>query len=334
MTATQIPALIGCIILVVFASLIVWLSRPKYAQLRRGRVERLEQERQEDAVARQAEYEVMKNEARQELAQLRQAKARGERVSRQHLAELEVRVRGYDAAEKMHAQRRYSGYRDDTGRLESSLWRGPARPTDPTPEKPQPAPEQSAPAAVSGLTRAERSRQWATVRSQFRRHLGRMASYETDPALAIDFPAFNDVTVPEVSAMAKALRTATSLEDATERDADVGGSDALLAQFQDAVHEFGGAVDTAERKARTLRWSHLPAADRDDLDTIQALMAHAMSAGNTDEARRTYYAKLQRMIRKLNDRHGAPIVPTTALAEIEDRARLALKAVTTKGGPV
>src|SRR5690606_13789685 len=79
------------------------------------------------------------------------------------------------------------------------------------PGTPTPAPSPEAGAGV--MSRRERAHQWATTRAQFRDHQVRMASYETDPALAIDFPAFNDVTVPDVRAMIKALRTATNLAD-------------------------------------------------------------------------------------------------------------------------
>lgn len=335
-----VMVIIAGIVFVGVTGLIVWMSGPKYAAGRQATVERLEQQGRENMVARREEYEAKKKAARQELAQLRGAKARGVRVPRERLAELDREVRGYDAVEKMHAQRQYSGYRDGTGRLESSLWKGPTRPLGqdtarvnpatepdeaPLPTPAAPTPPKPAPVAASGLTRPERVRQWATVRAQFREHLTRMASYETDPALAIDFPAFNDVTVSEVSAMVKALRVATHLEDATDRETALGGSDALLAQFRDAVHDFGGAVDTAERAARRLRWSALPSADQDDLKQMRHLLNHAENPGNTDQARATYYAKLQQVARRLNDRHGVHVVPATVVAAIAAKAELQIE---------
>jgi hypothetical protein len=180
------------------------------------------------------------------------------------------------------------------------------------------------PETQRGLPRSEQQRHWAVVRRQFRDHLGRMASYEIDPALAIDFPAFNDVSVPEVSAMVKALRSATALEDTSDQDASIGGSPELLSRFESAVQDFGTAVDNAERAARELRWSHLGEADRADLKQIRALLSHAENPGNTGEARRSYYAQLQKVIRRLNARSGHEVVTGQALAAIEDSARLAL----------
>lgn len=172
--------------------------------------------------------------------------------------------------------------------------------------------------------RWEQKRRWASVRRRFRDAQVRMASYETDPTLAIDYPAFNDVAVPEVRTMVSALRRAAHLLDASDTGAEIGGSKELLLELETAVLEFISAIDGAERAARRLRWSHLGESDRKDLEQIRALLAHAESSGNTDEARRGYYAQLGRVIRRLNDRNGHPVVPAGAMVAIEDSARLAL----------
>lgn len=197
----------------------------------------------------------------------------------------------------------------------------PSQPPAPTPAPPQPT---AAARPSTGFSREEQKRHWSTVRTRFREHQLRMASFETDPALAIEFPAFNDVSVPEVSAMVKALRQATALDDSSNKDSPIGGSAELLTRFEASVHDFGSAIDIAEAAARRLRWSHLGEADRTDLAQIKALLAHAESPGNTDEARRGYYARMQTVIRRLNDRAGHPVITTGALAAIEESARLAL----------
>jgi cell division FtsZ-interacting protein ZapD len=148
-----------------------------------------------------------------------------------------------------------------------------------------------------------------------------MASYETDPALAIDYPAFNDVTVPEVKAMVSALRHATHLEDSSQITKAVGGSLDLLREFEAAVLEYSLTIDLAERAARRLRWSHLPQDDQKDLNQIKALLDHAMNAGTPDEARHSYYAQLQRAIKRLNQRHGIAVIPASATAQIEELVR-------------
>jgi hypothetical protein len=180
------------------------------------------------------------------------------------------------------------------------------------------------PTPLADPSRREQERRWTSARTQFGDARARMAAYEIDPALAIDFPAFNDVAVPEVKAMVAALRRATNLADTSQAHSPIGGSRELLLEFEIAVVEFTGAIDTAERKARALRWSHLPELDRQDLDQIKALLAHAESPGNTDEARVTYYAQLQKVIRRLNDRAGHPVVPAGAVSQIEASARLSL----------
>ncbi|WP_298045171.1 hypothetical protein [uncultured Citricoccus sp.] len=182
----------------------------------------------------------------------------------------------------------------------------------------EPTQHRAAPAASS---HGEIVRRWQAVRDRFVTEQKRMAAYETDPALAIDYPAFNDVTVPEVKAMVSALRHATHLEDASYTTEAVGGGLDLLREFEAAVREYSLTIDLAERAARRLRWSHLPQDDQKDLNQIKALLDHAMNSGTPDEARRSYYAQLQRAIKRLNQRHGTELIPTTATAQIEKLAR-------------
>jgi hypothetical protein len=171
-----------------------------------------------------------------------------------------------------------------------------------------------------------RENAWEAVRG---RHLAArlaVASFETDPAKAITYPAFNDVTVPEVSALAKTMRTAQDLESATDRNAPVGGSDRLLGAYREAVAAFETTVATAERAAQRIAWSHLSDEERKDLRLAQHLLAQASDTGNTDEARTTFYARLQTVVRRLNDRHPVTIIPAVAVVAIEEKARPALEA--------
>lgn len=171
---------------------------------------------------------------------------------------------------------------------------------------------------------SEQRRRWELARTAFRDAQVRMARYETDPALAIDFPAFNDVSVPEVKTMIAALRRASHLMDASDADRGLGGSPELLREIEDSVVDFSTAIDAAERAARRLKWSHLNEPDRQDLAQIRGLLVHAENPGNTDEARLNYYAQLQRVVRRLNERHGHPVIPAAVTAELDGQARLSL----------
>jgi hypothetical protein len=182
----------------------------------------------------------------------------------------------------------------------------------------EPKQHRAVPAASS---HGEIVRRWQVVRNRFVTEQKRMAAYETDPALAIDYPAFNDVTVPEVKAMVSALRHATHLEDSSYTTEAVGGSLGLLREFEAAVREYSLTIDLAERAARRLRWSHLPVNDQKDLNQIKALLDHALSSGTPDEARRSYYAQLQRAIKRLNQRHGTDLIPARATTQIEALSR-------------
>ncbi len=192
----------------------------------------------------------------------------------------------------------------------------------------EPRPTSASEPTSEDPNRDEQKRRWAAVRDRFQAAQLHAAQYELDPALAIDYPAFNDVTVPEVSAMSKALRTASGLA-ATASGAPIGGSKDLLMEFENAVGAYETATDVAERAARRLRWGHLSESDRKDLEQLRSLLTHAESPGNTEVARHTYYAQLQKVARRLNYRHGAHVVPATAMAAIEARTRPQIEGTTT-----
>lgn len=173
---------------------------------------------------------------------------------------------------------------------------------------------------------ASRANAWEAVRGRHAVARLIVASFETDPAKAIDHPAFNDVTVPEVSAMVKAMSTAQDLESAGDPDEPVGGSDRLLADYREAVAAFEAAVAAAERAARRIAWSHLGDEERRDLRQARQLLAQAADAGNTHEARATFYARLQTVLRRLNDRHQVTVIPGAVVSAIETKVRPALDA--------
>ena len=197
-------------------------------------------------------------------------------------------------------------------------------PSSPQGSKSDQLPKAALTDAESGSRRSEQHRRWDLARTAFRDAQVRMARYETDPALAIDFPAFNDVSVPEVKTMIAALRRASHLMDASDADRGVSGSPELLREIEDSVVDFSTAIGAAERAARRLKWSHLNAPDRQDLAQIRGLLQHAENPGNTDEARLNYYAQLQRVVRRLNERHGHPVIPAAVTAELDGQARLSL----------
>lgn len=185
-----------------------------------------------------------------------------------------------------------------------------------TPAPPKPAPEVIEMSA------------WVDVRSDMNDAIGVIGSYEIDTSKAIDYPAFNDLNVPEVQTMIRALKKARRFHDRVRWNSKTPGTVDLYHSFADAVDELSTTISIAERTAQKIQWSLMDASERKDLKAARSLLAHASDPANTPEARATYYGQLQKVVRRLNEKHGAPVVPEKALTSIEQAARLALDSLT------
>lgn len=173
---------------------------------------------------------------------------------------------------------------------------------------------------------AETAARWAAARDLHAEALTTVASYELDVAKAIDFPAFNDISVPEVSAMSKAMRRARDVEFQIDKDSEIGGSDDLLATYRDAVDEFVTSVEIAEAKARQIRWKSVPKEEQKLMRQAKHLLIQAEDPGNPEKMRHTLYERLKKTIDQLNEAHGSRVVPTKTIGEIEEQTRLLLEA--------
>lgn len=175
-------------------------------------------------------------------------------------------------------------------------------------------------------TQVETVARWDAARKLHTQAVATVASYELDVAKAIDYPAFNDITVPEVSAMSKAMRRAQDIEFQTDKNKEIGGTDELLASYRDAVDEFVTAVEVAEATARRIRWKSVPPAERKLMWQAKNLLVQAEDPGNPENMRHTLYERLKKTIDQLNEAHGSKVVPTRTVGEIEEQTRLLLEA--------
>lgn len=173
---------------------------------------------------------------------------------------------------------------------------------------------------------AETAAKWAAAKERHAEAITTVASYEIDVAKAIDYPAFNDISVPEVSAMSKAMRRARDIEFQIDKNEDIGGSDDLLKTYRDAVDEFVTAVEVAEAKAKQIRWKSIPKEERKDLKLAKKLLAQAEDPGNPENVRHNLYERLKKVIDRLNDSHGSTLVPNKTIGQIEEQTRLLLEA--------
>lgn len=175
-------------------------------------------------------------------------------------------------------------------------------------------------------TLAETAARWKAARDRHADAISTVASYELDVAKAIDYPAFNDVTVEEVSAMSKAMSRARDIEFQIDKDAEICGSDDLLVTYRGAVDDFVAAVAIAEAKAQQIRWKSIPEDERKLMKQAKNLLIQAEDPGNPEKMRHTLYQRLQKTIDQLNQVHGSRVVSTRTIGEIEEQTRLLLEA--------
>lgn len=152
----------------------------------------------------------------------------------------------------------------------------------------------------------------ANLRKRYDETVLAIGSYETDPALAIDFPAFNDIAVPEVSSMVKAMKRANDLLNFSFEP----GQEDLDASRQ-AVADFEVSFQVAKRAAEKLAWSDFTVAEQKNLKQARSLLHKAMDPASTAAERHTFRNQLIRAISRINRDHGASVIPSKALLEVE-----------------
>lgn len=109
--------------------------------------------------------------------------------------------------------------------------------------------------AASNGRRAAQAAAVAKIAHRHQNLISQWSRYELDPGAAIDFPTMSDVSVPETSALIRAMNAASwlqsraleTLDPTTERPSVM---DDGVANYQRAVSELEAALETAEDSAR------------------------------------------------------------------------------------
>lgn len=177
----------------------------------------------------------------------------------------------------------------------------------------------------SEMPAADIRKLWSATSGKFDNAVNLIGSYEIDPQKAIDYPAFNDVRVPATSAMIQKLKQATRAKDL----GNLAQTPKIerLEQFMEAVDELLLSIEFAERNAHNVRWNNLTQKEQKDLGLAQNLLKQAANPGNPQEVRANFARKLQDVIRRLNETHGAVLIPGKALLEISASASRELKSL-------
>lgn len=142
-----------------------------------------------------------------------------------------------------------------------------------------------------------------------------IASYQFDFGKAISYPAFNDVTVPEVTAMYKQLSKTENLLMKVSNDK----SKTLLHEFIESVDVLAIDFKVAQRRAESLAHDQYSEEERKYFILAENLFRQAKDEGNTQKMRQNYYVKLQEVLERLNK--STEVIPYEIVQEIEETAR-------------
>ena len=142
-----------------------------------------------------------------------------------------------------------------------------------------------------------------------------IASYQVDFVKAIHYPAFNDITVPEVTAMHKQLSKTENLLMKVSNSQ----SEKLLHEFIESVDMLAIDIRVAQRRAEVLSYNEYSEEEQKDFILAENLFRQAKNKGNTQKMRQNYYAKLQEVLERLNK--STEVIPYEIVQEIEETAR-------------
>lgn len=155
------------------------------------------------------------------------------------------------------------------------------------------------------------------IKQQYEKIIETITSYQMEISKAIEYPAFNDSTVPAVQEMQIQLRKTTRLMNSHGPASNVDLDDLV-----DNVDILQVKVEAAEKAAAKIAWNDISVEERKEMELAENLIKQLASPGNPDELRRTLYGKLKKVVTKLNSRHK--IIPTEIVMELEANSALAL----------
>lgn len=162
----------------------------------------------------------------------------------------------------------------------------------------------------------------ADVKKDFADARDRIASYELDMEKALSRPAFNDVTVSEVSDMVLQLKKCRRMvnEISVSTASDVAS----------AVDELWVKINAAELTAKRIAWSEVSDEEQKNLRIALDLVKQANDPGNPDELRRNLYARLKKVVARLDA--GGVTIPAKMTEQIERRASPELTELSSHSG--
>lgn len=167
---------------------------------------------------------------------------------------------------------------------------------------------------------------WDAVQERYDAVRKAIVRYETDISLAIRYPAMNDPLQYTTSAMLNALKKTEDIVRVAAQHGAFIGKQEHIEEFSEATHALETAFEKAERTAKKLALSKMSEQDQKDLRQAQFLLDHIRDGANPEHLRTQYAQRLQKLLRDINTRNHAAVVPDTTLHVLESQHLLILSA--------
>lgn len=160
---------------------------------------------------------------------------------------------------------------------------------------------------------------WQEVHNRHGELLRKITHAETNWDALFYTPALSDPSVPETYRMLLAMRHAGNTR-ATQGDLPrliTSKTDVAESPYPKSVDEFALAWDIAEKNARRLGQSLIPAAERRTIEEIRNLLNLAENSAASDTERHLAYRRAENLIDTLTSIH----IPEKARAQLEEHKR-------------
>lgn len=145
-----------------------------------------------------------------------------------------------------------------------------------------------------------------------------IASYSMDTMLALNYPAFNDVTEDATSNMLKASQYAGDMYDLAKANPTTEN----IKNYSEAVTDLENKVQLAKENAEQVQWDRLDSTLKRYFRKAEGLYNHAFNEGNPEELRISYLNELKSVIEDINKHSRRSTIPKDILIGIEKRSQL------------
>lgn len=169
--------------------------------------------------------------------------------------------------------------------------------------------------------RARLQAKWDDVVRRHEKLKAKFLDAEMNWDVLFSLPALTDPTVPQTTAMLRAMQAANDADNVMPTSLLIDDNLSKY-PYPKAVGAFAVAWRAAEHHARAVGQSLIPAEERKTIQQIRDLLAVAQDSGASANERQMAYRRIQTLMKSLR----SIAVPERVMQEIEEQKRLALAA--------